>query len=53
MMLHKMTPFVDLKQWLKRLDTQLYESTNQNSMKVPKIDKSTNKKSLLCNFDDL
>ena len=34
-------------QLLKRLDTQLHESANQNSLKVPKVDKSTNKKTWL------
>ena len=36
----------DYNQWLKRLDTQLNEPTNQNSRKVPKVVKSTNKKTL-------
>ena len=30
--------------WLKRLDTQLSESTKQNSLKVPKVVKPTNEK---------
>ena len=30
--------------WQKRLDTQLNESTNQNSLRVPKVVKPTNKK---------
>ena len=30
MIKHKITPFVDYNYWLKRLDTQLYEQTNQN-----------------------
>ena len=34
-------------QWLKRLDTQLNEPINQNSIKVPKVVKPTNKKTLL------
>ena len=33
--------------WLKRLDTQLNKPTNQNPLKVPKVVKSTNKKTLL------
>ena len=33
--------------WLKRLDTQLNEQTNQNLMKVPKVVKPTNKKTPL------
>ena len=32
--------------WLKCLDTQLNQPTNQNSIKVPKV-KPTNKKTLL------
>ena len=32
----KITPSVDHNKWLKRLDTQLNEPTNQNSRKVPK-----------------
>ena len=34
----------DYKQWLKLLDTQPNKSTNQNSRKVPKDVKPTNKK---------
>ena len=30
-------------QWLKRLDTQQNEPTNQNSIKVPKVVKPMNK----------
>ena len=41
------TPFVDYNQWLKRLDTQLNETTNQNYIKVPKVAKPKNKKTLL------
>ena len=41
------THFVDYNQWLKRFDTQLNKPTNQNLMKVPKVIKPTNKKSLL------
>ena len=33
--------------WLKRLDTHLNESTNQNLLKVPKVVELTNKKTLL------
>ena len=46
-MIHKITPSVDYNQWLRRLDTQPNEATNQNSFKVPKVDKTTNKKTLL------
>ena len=46
MMIHKITPSVDYNQLLKRSDsdTQLYEAANQNSVKVPKVVKPTNKK---------
>ena len=37
----KITPSVDYNFELKRLDTQLNESTNQNSIKVPKVVKQT------------
>ena len=49
MMIHKnkIPSFVDYNYWLKHLDTQLNESTNQNSLKVPKVVKPTNKKMLL------
>ena len=33
--IYKITPYVDYNLWLKRLDTQLKEPTNQ---KVPKVD---------------
>ena len=35
--LHKITPADDYNWWLKRLDTQQNESTNQNSLKVRKV----------------
>ena len=44
-------PFCRL-QWLKRLDTQLNKQTNQNSLKVLKVVKTTNKKTLLWIFGD-
>ncbi len=47
MMIHKITPSVENNYGLKRLDTQLNEPTNQNSIKVPKVVKPTNKKILL------
>ena len=31
---------VDYNFWMKRLDTQLNELTNQNTLKVPKVVKS-------------
>ena len=37
MMIHIITPYVDYFNWLKRLETQLNEPTNQNSVKVPKV----------------
>ena len=37
MMIQEITPSVDLYYWMKRLNTQLNESTNQNSLKSPKI----------------
>ena len=46
MMIHKITPALDNSLLLKRLDTQLYEPTNQNSIKVPKFVEPTNKKIL-------
>ena len=45
---HKITPTVDQNQWLNRLNTQLNKPTNQNSVKVPKDVKSTNKKMSYC-----
>ena len=38
---------VDYNQWLNRLDTQLKEPINQNSTKVNKVVKPTNKKTSL------
>ena len=40
------TPYVDYNKWQKRLDTQLNEPSNQNLIKVPKVVKSMNKKTL-------
>ena len=37
---------LQLVQWLKRLDNQLTGPTNQNSMKLPKFLKPTNKKTI-------
>ena len=47
MMIHKILSPVDYNYWLERLETQLNESTNQNSLKVPRVVKPTNKKTLL------
>ena len=52
MMTNKITPSVDYKYWLKRWDTQLNEQTNQNSIKLPKVVRPTNKKTLLQDFGD-
>ena len=42
MMIHKITNSVDYNKWLKRMETQLNEPTNQNSIpKVPKVLKPT------------
>ena len=41
MMIHKITPSAHYNLWLKRLDTQLTELNNQNSLKVPNVDKPT------------
>ena len=30
-------PYVDINYWLKRLNTQLNETTNQNSLDYPKL----------------
>ena len=43
----QITPSVDYNSRLKRLKAQLNKSTNQNSVKVPKLVKPTNKKMLL------
>ncbi len=48
----QITPPVDYNKWLKRLDIQLNETTNQNLLKVPKVAMPTNKKTLLLNFED-
>ena len=46
-MTHKVTPSVDENKWLKRLNTKLNKTTNQNSVKVPKVVMPKNKKTLL------
>ena len=38
--------------WLKLLDIQLNNPTNQNSIKVPKFVKPTNNKTLYYDFGD-
>ena len=42
----KITPSVDYTLWLKRLDTQHNDPTNKNLIKVLKVVKPTNKKTL-------
>ena len=42
--------FCRLQLEVETLDTQLNETTNQNSIKVPKVGKLTNKRTLLYNF---
>ena len=37
MIRHKITPYVDYNFWKKPVYTQLNESINQNSKKVPKV----------------
>ena len=37
MMILKIPSSVDYSYWLKRFDTQRNESSNQNSLKVPKV----------------
>ena len=37
MMIHKIIPSVDFNEWLKHVDTQLNEPTNQNSIKALKL----------------
>ena len=46
-MIHKNTPSVDENWWLKRLDTELDETTNQNSIIVLKIVRPSNKITVL------
>ena len=45
--IYKIPSFLDNNYWLKRLDTQLNETTNQKSFKVPKVIKPMNKKTLI------
>ena len=50
-MIHQIPP-VDYNLWLQRFDAQLIENINQNSIKVPKVVESANKKTLSFNFWD-
>ena len=43
-MKNKITPSVDYNEWLKHLYSRLIKATNQNSLKVLKVVKPTNKK---------
>ena len=52
MMKDKITPFLGYNKWQKHFDTHLNKPTNKNSMKVPKVVKPANKKTLLLNFED-
>ena len=47
MMIHQITPSVDYNLWLKRLDTQLNEQTNQKFTKNPQSCKANEYKMLL------
>ena len=42
--MHKITPAVDYNYWFERLNTQLNKLTKQNSIKFPKVVKTTYKK---------
>ena len=51
MMIHKIIPSRDYNQWLKRLDTQLYEPTNQNSfLKSPQSCQANEKENVIIKF---
>ena len=52
MMIHKYTTHVDYKWLLKRLDTQVNESTNQNSINVPLVVMLTSNKTVFFKFGD-
>ena len=43
-------PFCKFNHMLKHLDTQINEQTNQNSIKITKVFKPTNKKSEMKNL---
>ena len=47
MMIYKITTSVDYNYWLKHLEILLNEPTNQNSVKVPKVVKPTNNKTII------
>ena len=52
MIIHRISPSVDYNYWLKCLDTQFNEATHENSIKVPKVFKQTNKKTSWYNLGD-
>ena len=52
MIICKIKPSIDYNLRLKRLNIQLNKSTNQNSIKFPKVVKPKNKKTLFKNFED-
>ena len=43
---------LEYNKWLKRLNAQLNEPTNHYTLKVPKVFKPTNKKTLYTTFGD-
>ena len=45
--IHKIIPYLNFNQWLKRLAIQLPKPTNENSIKVSKVFEPMNKKTLL------
>ena len=47
MMTNSIAPNVSCNKWIKRLDTQPYKIINQNYIKVPKVVKPTDNKTLL------
>ena len=42
MIINKSIPFVDYNYWLNRLDTQSFELSNSNLVKVPKVFEQAN-----------
>ena len=52
MIIYKITLSVDYNYWLKRLNTQLIEPTNHNSIKAPKVVEPSNRKTLSLSFGD-
>ena len=52
MMIYKIIPSVDYNQWLKRLDIQLNELTDQNSKNSPQGSCANKYKNVFINFGD-